>query len=65
MSYELYSSLCQVNGFKNLNGNTYQEHIILILGHLLSEETKEKILNTKNIKDALDFIDVPYTHDMK
>ena len=64
MSPDLYFSLCQVRGFTNLNGSTYQAHIILTLGNLLSEETKKKIGNTENIDEALNLIDIPFTHDM-
>ena len=63
MSPELYSSLCFVNGFKNMNGNTYQEHIILILGKLLSEEIKNEILNCESIDGALKLINIPFTHN--
>ena len=35
MSPDLYFSLCQVRGFTDMNGDTYQKHIILILGDFL------------------------------
>ena len=31
MSPDLYFSLCNVRGFTDMNGDTYQKHIILIL----------------------------------
>ena len=62
MSPELYNSLLNVSGFTILNGNTYQKHIILTLGKYLSEEIKKKILNSNNIEQALELINIPYTH---
>ena len=63
MSPDLYNSLTNVHGFTDMNGETYQKHIIIILGEFLSNEVKEKILNTDNIEEALKLINVPYTHE--
>jgi hypothetical protein len=65
MSPDLYFSLCQVRGFTDMNGDTYQKHIILILGDSLSSETKEKIMNSQSVEEALKLIDIPYTHNME
>jgi len=62
MSPDLYYSLTNVSGFTDMNGDTYQKHIIIILGDFLSNEVKEKILKTTNIEEALALINVPYTH---
>ena len=62
MSPELYNSLSNVSGFTTLNGKTYQEHIVLILGKYLSKKIKKKILNSNNIEQALELINIPYSH---
>lgn len=63
MSPELYYSLCNVHGFTEMNGDTYQKHIILILGNFLSEEIKTKILDCKSIDETLKLINIPFTHN--
>ncbi len=63
MSPQLYNQLTFVNGFTNLNGDSYQKHIIIALGKYLSDAVKENILKTKNIEDALKLINISYTHD--
>ena len=40
MTPNLYYSLNNVRGFKAMNGKSYKEHIIIILGEFLNEETK-------------------------
>ena len=64
MSPDFYFSLCRVRGFTDMNGDTYQKHIIKILGEFLSDEVKHKIMNSESIEEALGFIDIPFTHDM-
>ena len=64
MTPDLYYSLGNVRGFTEMNGKTYQEHIIIILGEFLNEETKNKIRKTKTDEDALALIPFPYTHEM-
>ena len=41
MSPDLYETLTMVNGFTNLNGKTYQEHIIKILGKQLTPKSQD------------------------
>ena len=36
MNPELFYSLCNVRGFNEMNGSTYQEHITIILDKYLS-----------------------------
>lgn len=62
MPPQLYNNLINVRGFTDKNGDTYQKHIIIILGKYLSDKVKEKILTTDNIEDALKLIDIPYSH---
>lgn len=67
MSYELYSSLCNVHGFTSMNGSTYQEHIIMIFSEL-SEDIKKSIIETSSHVDALQILidnKISYTHDMQ
>jgi hypothetical protein len=61
---ELYYSLTNIRGFTEMNGNSYKEQIIIILGEFLDEETKNKIRKTITDKEALELIPFPYTHNM-
>ena len=61
---DLYYSLRNVRGFTEMNGNSYQEHIIIILGEFLNDETKNKIRKTITDEEALELIPFPYTHEM-
>ena len=65
MSPQLFYSLSNVNGFNTLNGNTYLEHIVIILGEFIDEETKKKIKNSLTELEALELIPFPYTHSME
>ena len=62
MPPELYNSLKNVHVFTDINGETYQKHIIIILGKYLSDKNKENILKTNSIIEALKLINIPYTH---
>ena len=55
MTPELYHSLCNVRGFTNLNGETYQSHIIIIL-NISDNDLKNEILETTNDKEALNVL---------
>tara|TARA_B100000035_G_C20684238_1_gene415345 strand:- start:139 stop:396 length:258 start_codon:yes stop_codon:yes gene_type:complete len=51
MDENLFQSLASnVNGFTNVNGNNYLEHIVLIFK--LDGENKKKILEAPSIKEA-------------
>ena len=66
MSPELYGTLSMVSGFTNLNGKTYQEHIIKILDKKLTQEIKEHITKTSTSKEALEVLKknkIEYTHN--
>ena len=63
MTTELFNSLCNVRGFNDINGQTYNEHIIIILGNLLDEETKESILKSETSAEALKLLPFEYTHN--
>ena len=64
MTPNLYYSLNNVRGFTEMNGKRYQEHIIIILGEFLDEETKNKIRKTITDEEALELIPFPYTHNI-
>ena len=53
MNPELFYSLCNVRGFNEMNGETYQEHITIILDKYLTEDVKEKILASETVEEAL------------
>ena len=65
MTPNLYYSLNNVRGFTEMNGKSYKEHIIIILGEFLNEETKNKIRKTITDEEALQLIPFPYTHNME
>ena len=65
MTPNLYYSLNNVRGFTEMNGKSYKEHIIIILGECLDEETKNKIRKTITDEEALQLIPFPYTHNME
>ena len=66
MSPDLFSCLCNVRGFTNMNGKNYQEHINIIFDNRLNQKDKNKIL-TMSIKNSLCYIDklgINFTHSM-
>jgi hypothetical protein len=72
MSVELFNQLTYVQGFTNLNGKNYAEHVLLILKDVLSVECNKEIMNIKpdvNIGleslKILDKYNINYTHDME
>lgn len=65
MSPALFDRLCNVMGFNDHNGNTYQEHILIIFPNL-DENTKNLILNTPDIDESLKVLNdngINYTHE--
>ncbi len=64
MTPDLYYSLINVRGFTEMNGKSYKEHIIIILGEFLNDEIKNKIRKTIKDEEALELIPFPYTHEM-
>ena len=65
MHPNLFESLKNVQGFTNLNGNNYFEHICIIFEDKLLKEQKEHIKQTNDVKKALEYLTtiIPYTHD--
>ena len=65
MSPEQFNGLSRVRGFNNLNGETYQDHICIILDEYLNENQKNIIKSYNNIEEALKYLSniVSYTHN--
>jgi len=72
MSVELFNQLTYVQGFTNLNGKNYAEHVLLILKDVLSDESKNEIMSIKtDVNTGLETLkllnkyNIDYTHDME
>ena len=65
MSPELFYSLSCVRGFNNLNGKSYIDHILIIFAEDLSDQIKEKIKNSNDDKEALEYIPFEITHNQE
>ena len=66
MSPDRYMGLSSVYGFCNLNGKTYQEHIIKTAGERIPKNIHILIMATKNPEDALEILcnnQIPYVHE--
>ena len=48
-----FNELSMVRGFNKINGKTYQEHIIIILGHLMTSEDQKRISEATSTDEAL------------
>ena len=64
MSSSLFENLKCVNGFTDMNGKTYMEHICIIFKEKLTENQKNVIMSKKNTDDALNYLStiIYYTH---
>ena len=51
MHPNLFNDLSSVNGFNSLNGKTYNEHVVLILG--LTGNLRKQILECKEYEDII------------
>ena len=51
MHPNLFNDLSSVNGFNSLNGKTYNEHVVLILG--LTGNLRQQILECKEYEDII------------
>lgn len=68
MHPNLHAQLSFVRGFNKMNGDRYQDHIIMILSELLNESDKERILRTNQDEKALEILDelgINYSHNME
>ena len=61
-----FYDLCNVHGFNNLNGDTYVEHVVIILN--LDGELKEKVLVEDNYDDLMNILknnNIEITHQVE
>ena len=64
MTPTLYNSLSNVRGFMNLNGKTYQLHILTIFNNL-DDKIKNEIMETTDDYEALKILqkyNIEFTH---
>ncbi len=65
MHENLFDQLCCVRGFNNMNGKTYNDHIVLILE--LQGEIKDEVLQAKTPLEAKNILkkhNIMFTHEM-
>ena len=63
MHEKMYYNLCNVTGFTNINGRTYQEHLTIILK--VEDEIKNLVLNSETAEDAKNILKengIVFTH---
>lgn len=68
MTNDMFNILKSVDGFIAMNGRTYQEHIIKILGKYIPSGLHDQIIKSDNYESALKILDdnnIVYTHDYK
>lgn len=66
MTPHLHKDLKQVNGFTNLNGDTYMIYIIIVLDKYLSSQQKIKIIECNSETQALNKLKsfgIKFTHN--
>ena len=67
MTNDMFNMLKSVDGFIAINGRTYQEHIIKILGKYIPSDLHDKIIKSDNYESALKILDdnnIVYTHHL-
>ena len=65
MAPEQYCSLCQVRGFTDYNGISYQQHIIKIFNKKLTKDQKQEILSITDDQESLKILkqyNIKFTH---
>ena len=64
MTPDRFEDLKSVNGFTEMNGRTYSQHICLIFKEKLTEAQEIKILTESNNEKALEYLKkiVNFTH---
>jgi len=66
MHPNLYYNLCNVRGFCDLNGNTYNEYVYITLDNKIDDTIRHNIVNAINEDAVLDVLknnNINYTHD--
>ena len=67
MTNDMFNMLKPVDGFIAINGKTYQEHIIKILGKYIPSDLHDHIIKSDDYESALKILDdnnIVYTHDL-
>ena len=65
MTESLFNQLCQISAFNNVNGSTYQEHILIIAGERIPTKLHEAVRKAVSGEAALKILEannIPYTH---
>ena len=66
MHPNMFKTLSTVSGFNEVNGHTYQQHIIKVLKHLISEDIETQILQSPTTDEALRVLktnNIKYSHN--
>ena len=66
MPAEMHVQLSYVRGFNTMNGDRYQDYIIMCLEENLNEEQKTAILQTRLAEEALSVLrnyNIEFTHE--
>ena len=65
MTQALFNQLCQVASFAEMNGRTYQEHILIIAGERIPSDLHKDIRKAESGDDALNILtqnNIPWSH---
>lgn len=66
MPPEMHVQLSFVRGFNTMNGDRYQDYIIMCLENILTSEQKTQVLETRLAEEALTLLDefnIEFTHE--
>ena len=66
MPPEMHVHLSFVRGFNTMNGDRYQDYIVMCLENILTSEQKTKVLETRNAEEALTMLgefNIDFTHE--
>ncbi len=66
MPPEMHVQLSFVRGFNTMNGDRYQDYIVMCLENILTSEQKTKVLETRRAEEALTLLgefDIEFTHE--
>ena len=66
MHPDMHVQLSYVRGFNKMNGDRYQDYIIMCMEEILDEQQKTAVLQTRTPEEALDILrncNIGFTHD--
>ena len=66
MPPEMHVQLSFVRGFNTMNGDRYQDYIVMCLEDILTSEQKTQVLETRLAEEALTLLDefnIEFTHE--